>query len=107
MQKITSNLLAGQTAIYIGVGAFRQLRSLYDFGEYSKAFIVTDQTVAPLLLEQAESLLPLETALIVMPPGEDHKSIASIQKIWTAMHDAGCDRKSLVINLGGGVITDM
>ena len=39
--------------------------------------------------------------------GEDNKDIKSIQKVWQALYDAGGDRKSLVINLGGGVIGDV
>ena len=43
----------------------------------------------------------------VVEAGEDHKNIASCEKIWQSMLSANLDRKSLVINLGGGVIGDM
>lgn len=44
---------------------------------------------------------------IVLPNGEQHKTLKTVQSLYTAGFKAGLDRKSLVIGLGGGVITDM
>ena len=44
---------------------------------------------------------------ITINPGVEFKTIDSCQKIWQILSDKGADRKSLLINLGGGVITDM
>jgi 3-dehydroquinate synthase len=110
MQKITVNLSPSpekHCLICIGDGVIKDLGSLYDFAAYSKVFIITDQTTQPLFLEELRAALPLEVRSIVLPPGEPYKHLESMQKIWQAMHAAGCDRKSLVINLGGGVVSDM
>lgn len=93
--------------IYIGNHLIETLASLFDVSRYSKIFVITDQTVEPLFLKKILNNLPEETAYISLPPGEKEKHIESVKKIWTAMHEAGLDRKSLVINLGGGVIGDM
>lgn len=45
--------------------------------------------------------------LIEIDPGEDNKNIDICIGIWSMMQEFGLDRKSLLINLGGGVITDM
>jgi len=45
--------------------------------------------------------------LIKINPGEENKNIDTCQHIWSEMTRIGLDRKSLLINLGGGVIGDM
>jgi len=45
--------------------------------------------------------------LITIPPGEENKNLDGCTKIWKEMTEAGLDRKSIMINLGGGVIGDM
>lgn len=42
-----------------------------------------------------------------MPNGEDHKSIDICTGVWEALSEYNADRKSLLINLGGGVVTDL
>lgn len=93
--------------ISIGGNLMGKIGSLYDLSTYSKIFIITDQNVEPLFLKKVIATLQVETVSIILPAGENEKHIESIQKIWMAMHDAQCDRKSLVINLGGGVIGDI
>lgn len=46
-------------------------------------------------------------SLIEIPAGELHKNLETCQIIWRAMMEARADRRSLAINLGGGVIGDM
>lgn len=45
--------------------------------------------------------------IIEIDPGEDNKNIDICIGVWSMMQEFGLDRKSLLINLGGGVITDM
>lgn len=42
-----------------------------------------------------------------IPAGEKHKNLATCTKVWQALSDFGADRKSLLINLGGGVVCDL
>jgi len=110
MKKITTNLPARPKrdyTIHVSDNAIEEIGSLYDFAAYSKVFIVTDSVVGPLLLDKLIAALPVTADSITLPIGDGQKSIKSIETIWTAMHAAGCDRKSLVINLGGGVIGDL
>ena len=51
--------------------------------------------------------LPADTDFIVLPSSEKEKNIKNVQKIWITLADRQHDRKSLVINLGGGIIGDM
>ncbi|MEM1217296.1 MAG: 3-dehydroquinate synthase [Bacteroidota bacterium] len=58
----------------------------------------------PLLERQ---LAPFSPVLIPIAAGEIHKNIDTCEEIWQKMLDAQLDRKSMLINLGGGVIGDM
>lgn len=109
MQTITLTPTVSQPkscTIHIGSKAISSLARLYDVSSYSKIFVVTDEIVAPLLLDTLKTALP-DVIAIILPAGEQHKHFDSVQTIWTALHQAGADRKSLVINLGGGVIGDV
>jgi len=47
------------------------------------------------------------TPQLLIPDSEDNKSLDTLQLIWQAMLKAGVTRHSLVVNIGGGVTTDM
>jgi 3-dehydroquinate synthase len=93
------------TTVHIGSGATTQISSLFDLSRYSTIFIVTDKNVQ-MHLKKLIKALPKEATYVALPSGAQPKDLQSIQKIWKAMHKAGCDRQSLVINLGGGSIGD-
>jgi 3-dehydroquinate synthase len=44
---------------------------------------------------------------MVVPAGEEHKLLSSVEQIWLFLSRNGADRKSLVVNLGGGMVTDL
>jgi 3-dehydroquinate synthase len=45
--------------------------------------------------------------MIIIPPGETHKTIDTVSQLWSHFLDLGMERKSLVAALGGGVINDL
>jgi shikimate kinase/3-dehydroquinate synthase len=49
----------------------------------------------------------VRTATVVLEPGEEHKHVGSLERIWGAALAAGADRKSRFVALGGGVVTDV
>lgn len=76
---------------------------------YSKIFVLTDRNTGekclPLLVEALPDLIDYD--LIEIDPGEENKNIDFCIGIWKMLLDFGADRKGLLINLGGGVITDI
>jgi 3-dehydroquinate synthase len=70
-------------------------------------FIVTDENVAKFHLEKIKQTLGREVPALILPAGEKQKNLATIERIWRAFLEAGLDRKSVVLALGGGVIGDM
>lgn len=88
------------------------LKSLTDFlanNSYSKIFIITDENTGKHCLPVLQSKLPLLVTFdnIEITPGEENKNIDFCIAIWRMLLDFEADRKALVINLGGGVVTDM
>ena len=73
----------------------------------SSVFVITDQTVADIYLDQVLAQLPIGTKHFVFESGEQSKTLDTVQHMYQAFANANLDRKSLVINLGGGITTDM
>lgn len=65
--------------------------------------IVTDTTVA----RQVLPLLGLPYPVVAVPGGDINKTIENVSAIWRALSNGGATRRSLVINIGGGMVTDM
>jgi 3-dehydroquinate synthase len=93
--------------ILVGSGLLEQAGKLLKTGGYSNIFILTGQNVERLWLPKLREALPQARHYLALPAGESIKHIESIEQMWRAMRAAGCDRKSLVIIIGGGVIGDM
>lgn len=74
----------------------------------SKVFILTDENVAPFWLPEVAYWLHCDPAIdIIIKPGEQHKNLQTVQRIWKTLMKHHADRNALLINLGGGVITDL
>lgn len=79
-----------------------------NLSDYSSVFILTDENIAPFWLpEVCEWLHCPEAIEIIIKPGEQQKDLRTIQRIWNKLLKHNADRHSLLINLGGGVISDM
>ena len=75
----------------------------------SKAiFVLTDDNTLKYCFPIIRDLPCLKDAhLITIPSGDEHKNIESAVQIWQYLSENGANRKSLMINLGGGMITDI
>lgn len=76
----------------------------------SKVFIISDENVAKLYLEKAESSLKkqgFQTNPIIIPAGEKSKNIEQFAKILDEVLSKQIERKSTLIALGGGVVGDI
>ncbi len=75
---------------------------------FSKLFVLTDENVNRLYLPLLRPLLDEFNAdVMVIPAGEEHKSVETLIDIWRWLSESGGTRNSLMINVGGGVITDI
>ena len=76
-----------------------------------RLFVVTDSNVGPLYADSLAALLVHNggevLATEVFPAGEPAKNLRTLARFYDAAVDAGVDRQSLVVALGGGVTGDM
>jgi 3-dehydroquinate synthase len=76
--------------------------------EASKVFVLTDENVAQYWLPELEHWLGCEQAEeIVVGAGEGHKTLQTAQEVWEALMENNADRNAILVNLGGGTITDL
>lgn len=74
------------------------------------ALVVTNDVVAPLYLSALKQALSGQYAQVhevVLPDGEAHKDWQTLNLIFDALLQHGCDRKTVLFALGGGVVGDM
>ncbi len=73
-----------------------------------KVFLATEETVNDLWISKYEDFFKSNgIKKVVIPAGENNKKIESVAKIWEFLSKNGGDRKSLLINIGGGMLTDL
>ena len=74
--------------------------------QYSYVYVLCDDNTLQYCYPHVKQFLPTHTC-ITIPSGESEKNIETCKYLWQQFTDAQADRKSLLINLGGGVIGDM
>lgn len=76
--------------------------------EVSQVFFLTDENVAPRWLSATKNGLGCGKAVeVVVKSGEPHKNLTAVQQIWETLMEHHADRNALLVNLGGGVVTDL
>jgi len=96
--------------ILIGGGLFAQAAAWEGLPPAAAALIVTNTTVAPLYGARLRATLCARYRTVhevVLPDGEDHKDWPTLNRIFDALLAHGCDRKTVLFALGGGVVGDM
>lgn len=105
MQSITAN----NARIHFNKNCYNALNEHIKTNNFSTIFILVDENThavcLPILLEQLEVNNIIE--IIEIEAGEIHKTIDTCLGVWNTLSDFNGDRKSLLINVGGGVITDL
>lgn len=73
-----------------------------------KVFLVTDNNCDHYCIAVINNIPGFKKIKkVVIPSGEENKNLAYVEKIWLFLSQNGADRKSLVINIGGGMVTDL
>lgn len=94
--------------IHIGDNLIQQPELFLPYIKGRQVAIITNETVAPLYLEQLQHTLSnLNQTPVVLADGEAFKNWETLQQIFTALLSARHDRRTTLIALGGGVIGDM
>ena len=94
--------------IYIGSGLLGQADWLRLHIPSRQVLVVSNTTVAPLYLKRTLATLDgLRCEAVILPDGEQYKTLAVLDEIFTALLQHRFDRNCTIIALGGGVVGDM
>ena len=86
----------------------KDLAQLLQTLNYDGLFILTDCNTQKYCLPIIESLPEIQAAKkFSIPAGEENKNIEFLSKVWKFLSENGANRRSLMINLGGGMLTDL
>ena len=92
--------------VHIGADALTRLQEDLVQRPYSQVLVLVDENTGTHCYPLLAPLLPAHVR-VEIPAGEIHKTLDTCTRVWRALTQQHFDRKSLVINLGGGVIGDM
>ncbi|MEP0266444.1 3-dehydroquinate synthase [Dokdonia sp.] len=102
-------IIAANYEIVFNTTGYQKLNTLIQANTYTKIFIIVDSNTQELCLPSL--LNALETTVVIevieIEPGETNKTIETCSGVWDALAALDADRKGLIINLGGGVVTDL
>jgi shikimate kinase/3-dehydroquinate synthase len=90
---------SGDYPVWVGAGAAHRA----PWPGSGRRFAVTDDNLVvahPALLEAAETV-------VAIAPGEEHKTLGTAERLWTALAGAGATRADHVVGVGGGVVGDL
>lgn len=106
MKSISTN----NATVFFNSEVYSELNNYIKTNKPSKIFILVDTNThdycLPKFLERLESG-EINIEVMEMPNGEEHKTIDICTGVWEALSEYNADRKSILINLGGGVVTDL
>lgn len=85
-----------------------ELRKIVQKYPSGKVFLLTDETAAGFCLPLIQPVInEFSVKTVAIASGEENKNIQSVVKVWDFLSNNGADRKSLLINIGGGMLTDL
>jgi 3-dehydroquinate synthase len=108
MQRLRIELGARSYPIFIGAGLLDDAQLLGDAVAARDVMVVSNEVVAPLYLARLErGLAGKRVASVILPDGEQHKTLATVERVLDAMVERRLNRDACVVALGGGVVGDM
>ena len=75
--------------------------------QFSRLAVVVDTNTAQAVLPLIECQALKQASVIAIGPGDINKNLDTLVDVWKKLEAMGATRKSLVVNLGGGVVTDL
>jgi len=104
-----SNQISSDPFIVIGRDSLKKLNSILSHYQNERVIIVCDvntkQACLPILLEEIPQLNAVPVFELHL--GETNKSINEVERLCSFLLDEGAGRKSVILNLGGGIVCDL
>ncbi len=83
------------------------LKKIIDNFSANSIFVLTDKNVFKACYPLIKNIFEEEPRLLIIEEGESSKNLDTVQYLWSKLIDYQAERRSLLVNLGGGVITDI
>jgi 3-dehydroquinate synthase len=108
MKQLQVDLGKRSYPIYIGENLLAESNILVQHIKSKQVVVVTNATIAPLYLDTVlNKLTAYQVATVILPDGEQYKTLEHVTTIFTALLEKKFSRNATLIALGGGVIGDM
>lgn len=108
MKTLTVDLGERSYPIFIGQNLLSDPSLVKPYVKGQQVMIVTNETVAPLYLEQAKKLFAeFQVDVVILPDGEEYKNLENLNLIFDALLTKRHNRTTTLVALGGGVVGDM
>jgi 3-dehydroquinate synthase len=95
-----------KNSVYFGDDAYEKLNEWVLKREFSSIVVLVDSNTKVHCLSYFENKLKFDFKTVCIEAGEEFKNIHTCLEVWQTLSDLGADRKTLLISLGGGVVTD-
>lgn len=104
-----NTILSNNCQLFFNENGLNYLTEILIPSNYSKIIVLVDENTNNYCLPNFLARLPteIEIEIIEIEAGEEMKNVATCLELWQTLIDLGADRKSIILNLGGGVITDL
>ncbi|MGB3774570.1 MAG: 3-dehydroquinate synthase [Leeuwenhoekiella sp.] len=102
-------IAAKDYSVIFSENGYLEFNKILSDSDYSILFLLVDSNTHEHCLAHFLSNVETKVAIeiIEIEPGESFKNIETCSGVWSALSELNGDRKSLMINLGGGVVTDL
>jgi 3-dehydroquinate synthase len=104
-----NTILSNNCQLFFNENGLNYLNEILIPSNYSKIIVLVDENTNNYCLPNFLPRLPteVEIEIIEIEAGEEMKNVATCLELWQTLMDLGADRKSIILNLGGGVVTDL
>lgn len=108
MKTLTVDLGPRSYPIHIGQGLLRRPDLVSKRIRGRQVMVVTNETVAPLYLDDVKQMLDgFELASVILPDGEQYKNLETLDSVFTSLLEHRFNRSCTLVALGGGVVGDI
>lgn len=110
MERIVVTLGERSYPITIASGLFNEPASFLPLKSGEQVMLVTNETLAPLYLDKVRGVLEqagVNVDSVILPDGEQYKSLAVLDTVFTALLQKPHGRDTTLVALGGGVVGDL
>ena len=103
------SIITSTYAVHFNQKAYENLNDYLSANSYSSLFIIVDENTYECCLPSFMAAITgdYHFEVLEIESGEINKNINTCTNLWEALSELDADRKSLIINLGGGVVTDL